>query len=210
MDGRRFDTLIQSLGNRATRRGMLGVLAAAAALGVAETDARRRRGKARKQNVRASKSNRANKGNAGKVDICHRTGSGSYHLINVSANAEKAHLRHGDARPGDPVPDQEGKVFGDDCAIEDAPPTPETFCSGPLEFGPNGWGGWSCPAGMTAVGGSYEPADASVQVAEVAEPGTALYPNYPHHTFAPGETGFVVQNDNDGETITVCVECVPS
>ena len=202
MDGRRFDTLIQSLDNRATRRGMLGVLAAVATLGVAETDAdARRRGNQRKQGVRANKASKA-----GKVDICHRTGNGSYHLINVSGNAEKAHLRHGDALPGDPVPDEEGKVFGDDCRIEDAPPTPEVICSPPLQFGPNGWGGWSCPDGMMAVGGSFEPAGATVQAAEIAEPGDV----YPHHTFGPDEWGFVVQNDNDGETITVCVECVPS
>ncbi len=57
-----------------------------------------------------------------------------------------------------------------------------------------------------AVGGSYEPADATVLAAEVAAPGSV----YPHYTFGPDESGFVVQNDNDQETITVCVECVPS
>ena len=35
----------------------------------------------------------------GKVDICHRTGNGSLHVINVSANALPAHLRHGDLLP---------------------------------------------------------------------------------------------------------------
>lgn len=205
MDGRRFDTLVQSLDNRATRRGMLGVLAAVAALGVAETDAKRGGGKQGKQKDRSNSGNGGNGGKgkkASKVDICHRTGNGSYRLINVSGNAKKAHLRHGDALPGDPVPGQEDQIFGDDCEIVEV----ETFCSGPLAFGPNGWGGWSCPAGMTAVGGSYDPADATVEVAEIAEPGSV----YPHYTFGPAEWGFVVQNDNDGETITVCVECVPS
>jgi hypothetical protein len=35
----------------------------------------------------------------GKQDICHQTGNGSYHLINVSGNAVPAHLRHGDVLP---------------------------------------------------------------------------------------------------------------
>jgi len=35
----------------------------------------------------------------GKVDVCHRTGNGSFHEINISANALPAHLRHGDMLP---------------------------------------------------------------------------------------------------------------
>ncbi len=35
----------------------------------------------------------------GKVDVCHRTGNGSFHEINVSANALPAHLGHGDVLP---------------------------------------------------------------------------------------------------------------
>jgi len=35
----------------------------------------------------------------GKQDVCHLTGNGSYHLINVSMNAMPAHLRHGDVLP---------------------------------------------------------------------------------------------------------------
>ena len=38
---------------------------------------------------------------ASKVDVCHREGNGSYHLINVSGNALSAHLGHGDGQPGD-------------------------------------------------------------------------------------------------------------
>ncbi len=34
-----------------------------------------------------------------KVDVCHRTGNGSFHRINISGNALPAHLRHGDALP---------------------------------------------------------------------------------------------------------------
>ncbi len=35
----------------------------------------------------------------GKVDVCHRTGNGSFHEINISKNALPAHLRHGDVLP---------------------------------------------------------------------------------------------------------------
>lgn len=35
----------------------------------------------------------------GKQDVCHLTGNGSYHMINVSVNALPAHLRHGDVLP---------------------------------------------------------------------------------------------------------------
>ena len=38
-----------------------------------------------------------------KVDVCHRTGNGSFHEINISGNALPAHLRHGDV-----VPDEYG------------------------------------------------------------------------------------------------------
>ncbi len=54
-------------------------------------------------------------GPAPKVDICHRTGNGSFHLINVSQNAEAAHRAHGDGQVGDPVPDMVGFVFDEGC-----------------------------------------------------------------------------------------------
>jgi hypothetical protein len=79
--------------------------------------------------------------------------------------------------------------------------------SPPLGFGPGGWGGWSCPAGTEVIGGGYEPSTATVAFSGPAKPGEAMYPVYPHHTFAAGETGWVVQNDNDQETITVFVIC---
>jgi hypothetical protein len=87
--------------------------------------------------------------------------------------------------------------------------------SPPLSFGPNGWGGWSCPAGTHVVGGGYEPGTATVQYSAPAKPGEsggsppATYPVYPHYTFTPPETGWVVQNNNDSETITIFVICAP-
>ena len=53
-----------------------------------------------------------------KVEICHATGNGSYHAINVSENAVPAHLNHGDSLVGDPVPGMTGYVFGEDCSAE--------------------------------------------------------------------------------------------
>jgi hypothetical protein len=181
MDGERFDALIQSLGDRATRRGVLGVLGGVAVLGL------------NKGGVHAAP--------AGKVAICHATGSGSYRRIEISANAVDAHLAHGDAVPGAPVPGGGGQVFGDDCSVEDAPPT--RVCSGPMEFGPNGWGGWSCPPGTSAVGGEVLPETAEVTSEQVAGPGSS----WPHYTFGPTESGYVVQNGPTGQTLNVCVFC---
>ena len=53
-----------------------------------------------------------------KVTLCHRTGNGSYHSITVSVNAEPAHRQHGDAKIGEPVPNQPGKIFGPDCRVQ--------------------------------------------------------------------------------------------
>ena len=36
-----------------------------------------------------------------KVALCHRTGNDSYHLIEVSVDAEPAHMAHGDVVPVD-------------------------------------------------------------------------------------------------------------
>jgi hypothetical protein len=53
-----------------------------------------------------------------KVELCHRTGNGSYHLIDVSVSAEPAHRAHGDAKIGEAVPGQAGKVFGPGCRVQ--------------------------------------------------------------------------------------------
>jgi hypothetical protein len=52
-----------------------------------------------------------------KVQICHRTGNGSYHLIEISINAEPAHRAHGDAKITEAVPGSPGKVFGVGCSV---------------------------------------------------------------------------------------------
>jgi len=53
-----------------------------------------------------------------KVQLCHRTGNGSYHLIEVSVNAEPAHRGHGDGKIGEPVPGQPGKTFSPSCTVQ--------------------------------------------------------------------------------------------
>jgi hypothetical protein len=50
-----------------------------------------------------------------KLSLCHSTGSGSYHMIEVSQSAEPAHRAHGDGKVGDPVPGQQPKVFDQSC-----------------------------------------------------------------------------------------------
>ena len=53
-----------------------------------------------------------------KVQLCHRTGNGSYHQIEVSVDAAPAHRAHGDGKIGDAVPGMPGKVFGANCAVQ--------------------------------------------------------------------------------------------
>lgn len=55
---------------------------------------------------------------AAKVDICHYDEyTGTYKLINISANAVPAHLRnHPDGFVGDAVPGMRGFIFGPACA----------------------------------------------------------------------------------------------
>lgn len=53
---------------------------------------------------------------AGKVDVCHKSGRG-FQLINVSANALRGHLGHGDGQPGGAVPGSVGQGFGASCDV---------------------------------------------------------------------------------------------
>ena len=56
-----------------------------------------------------------------KVDLCHFDGdTGLYKLKNVSMNAQKVHLRHGDGLPGEDNPEI-GIVFDDECNPITAP-----------------------------------------------------------------------------------------
>ncbi len=60
---------------------------------------------------------KANNGKkADKVDVCHRTGNGSFHLINISGNALPAHLAHGDGLPGELISGTHTK-FDSNCSL---------------------------------------------------------------------------------------------
>ena len=52
-----------------------------------------------------------------KAGLCHRDGSGSYRLIEISDNAVAAHLGHGDALPGAAVPGAPTMMFSSTCEI---------------------------------------------------------------------------------------------
>lgn len=52
---------------------------------------------------------------SGKVSLCHKEGNGTYHLIDVSTDAEAAHRAHGDGKIGDPVPGDPLKIFDENC-----------------------------------------------------------------------------------------------
>ncbi len=55
---------------------------------------------------------------ASKVDLCHRTASGTFQPISVSSNALAAHLAHGDVQqPNGLVPDSAGYVFDSNCGV---------------------------------------------------------------------------------------------
>jgi hypothetical protein len=56
-----------------------------------------------------------NESRSEKVILCHSTGNGSYHSIDVSVEAEPAHRAHGDGKVGDPVPAEPTKTFDANC-----------------------------------------------------------------------------------------------
>lgn len=57
-------------------------------------------------------------GPAPTFELCHRTGSGAYQPISVSANATRAHLAHGDVlQPNGVVPGNDGFVFDRQCQV---------------------------------------------------------------------------------------------
>lgn len=64
---------------------------------------------------------------ASKTVVCHQTGNGAVHAIEVSDNAVAAHQNHGDGLIGDPVPGMDGFVFGEDCIAEPVGPAPGCY-----------------------------------------------------------------------------------
>jgi hypothetical protein len=54
-----------------------------------------------------------------KVKVCHVTGNGRAHVIEISENAVPAHLAHGDSLAADDL------EHGDSCDVEATPPPVE-------------------------------------------------------------------------------------
>jgi hypothetical protein len=84
-----------------------------------------------------------------------------------------------------------------------------------MSFGPMGWGGWSCPVDTHVVGGGYEPSEAEVLNSLAWEPGASVgafnFPTTPFgYTYGEGETGWIVQNINQGQELSVFVLCEPN
>lgn len=83
-----------------------------------------------------------------------------------------------------------------------------------LEYGPNGWGGWSCPIGMTVVDAGIQDNDHDVAQALVWKPGASVdgydYPETPFgYTYSEGEEGYIVQNNNVGQELRIWLDCAP-
>jgi len=111
----------------------------------------------------------------------------------------------------------EHKVFGCDLWVEVtgvSETQPITFTSSVMNFSSTGWGGWSCPAGMHAVGGGTTGDTQPIGAEGIAEVGATIggstYPTFPHYTFSAGETGYVVQNGGTPQSMQVYVDCLPN
>ncbi len=87
-----------------------------------------------------------------------------------------------------------------------------TASSGDMAFSSTGWGGWSCPEGTVVVDGGYEPADHTVLHSLAWEPGACVddvcWPETPFgHTYSEGETGWIVQNGGEPQSLEVYAIC---
>jgi hypothetical protein len=81
-------------------------------------------------------------------------------------------------------------------------------------LGPNGWGGWSCPIGTTAIDGGYLPENAVVGVHGIYKEGVTIgtytWPSFAGYTYQAGESGFILQNGAVGQELSVFVLCEPN
>lgn len=88
---------------------------------------------------------------AEKVDVCHYDAEQDIHFkINISEVAFPAHVEHGDAAPGEPVPGMEGWEFSADCTpISMVPEGMVSVPAGEFQMGcdPEHAGGFNCAWG---------------------------------------------------------------
>ena len=91
---------------------------------------------------------------------------------------------------------------------------PTRYTSSLLNYSDTGWAGWSCPTGMTAVGGGVHDNAYPMGPQGIAKPGavigTATYPVFPHYTFGTNETGYVAQNGGTAQSAKIYVDCIPT
>lgn len=87
---------------------------------------------------------------------------------------------------------------------------PTRYTGNALVYSSTGWAGYSCPSGMHVVDGGYlpDPSAFPVAISQAAKPGVGTYPNYSHYNYTPPEEGWVVQNGNTGQTLTIWVDCI--
>jgi hypothetical protein len=90
MDSKQFDELSRAISTGATRRGLVGLLAGVAGVGLAEVVAKdKHRGQARGQG-------NGKGGGQTKVTLCHKPGTPAEKTLTVPQPAVDAHLGHGD------------------------------------------------------------------------------------------------------------------
>jgi hypothetical protein len=127
MDSERFDELVMRFGSISlTRsraiRGLAGgalALLTGATLLPDPTDARKKRSRKRRRKAQLQ-AQRAPQADAGKVTICHHTGSETNPIvkITVSANAAEAHVEnHGDFIFGNCCEDSDCAHLDDECVV---------------------------------------------------------------------------------------------
>jgi hypothetical protein len=95
-------------------------------------------------------------------------------------------------------------------------PVPEpdviTVESATLNFGPTGWGGWSCPSDHPNVVGGTTDCTLPLANSLAWEPGASVdgftYPTTPFgYTYSAGEEGWIVQNGGTGQSCKIYVDC---
>lgn len=97
-------------------------------------------------------------------------------------------------------------------------PATQTVTSALMQYGPNGWAGWSCPAGTDIISASILDAPGYGNGLVMAgsptlwQPGASVpgytYPATPFgYTYGPGEEGAIAQNDNDGDDLYIVLVC---
>ena len=122
-----------------------------------------------------------------------------------------------DADPDDDNDTSHPSYYNDPTPAE--PNSGDEYCNQPvreygnvLAYSSTGWAGHSCPAGTHAVGGGVIGSTEPIAAQGIAEPGATIggetYPVFPHWTFTPPETGYVVENGSTPQSMQIYVDCL--